>query len=711
MLAILKREVKSLFWNVTGWLFIGITLALYGLYFFVYNLSYGYPYISYSLSAISFIFLITVPVLTMRVLAEEKHSKTDQLLLTAPVSVGKIVFGKFLALAFVYTICVAVICVSPLVLMAYGEVPLLETYTGIFGFWLYGMTCIAIGLFVSSMTESQVISAVITFVLLFAGYMMSSICSVLSSTGNFLTKILGYYDLYSPLDEFLNGTFSVTGIVYYVSVIALVLFLACQAIQKRRWTVSRKMLSTSVFSTGMIVIAVATAVGLNFLAASLPTNYTQLDATSKKIYSITEDTIEYLATLQDDITLYVLVDEDSKDENVDRTLSKYEAKSKHITVTYVDPAVSPEFASQYTDEDVADNSIIVVCGDRSKVINYNTDIYEYSYDSSYNYTATGYDCEGQVTAALQYVTSEETSKVYELSGHDEMNLSGDFSEVLEKRFITVDSLNLLTVDAVPEDCDALFITAPQSDLSEDDLEKLSFYVNNGGSLYLSLDYSTFGELENFNKLLNMYDIDATESLLVETDRSYYYQSPFYLLPYVESTQVSANVAGNTSVFLPYAMGLTYTGEDDSLVTSFMTTSENAIAKASANLATVGSGGSQADIYTLQDGDEQGQYSLGMLVGNEQGGTICVVGSAYMFTDNANQMVSGRNATLFLGIVNQLLPSEDDDTSVVIASKDYSVSYLTVSQNTILVYGILWGIFMPLIMIVIGIVVWARRRKR
>ena len=711
MLAILKREVKSLFWNVTGWLFIGITLALYGLYFFVYNLSYGYPYISYSLSAISFIFLITVPVLTMRVLAEEKHSKTDQLLLTAPVSMGKIVFGKFLALAFVYTICVAVICVSPLVLMAYGEVPLLETYTGIFGFWLYGMTCIAIGLFVSSMTESQVISAVITFVLLFAGYMMSSICSVLSSTGNLLTKILGCYDLYSPLDEFLNGTFSVTGIVYYVSVITLVLFLSCQTIQKRRWTVSRKMLSTSVFSTGMIVIAVAAAVGLNFLAAALPTNYTQLDATSKKIYSITEDTIDYLATLQDDITLYVLVDEDSKDENVDRTLSKYEAKSKHITVTYVDPAVSPEFASQYTDEDVADNSIIVVCGDRSKMINYNTDIYEYSYDSSYNYTATGYDCEGQVTAALQYVTSEETSKVYELSGHDEMNLSGDFSEVLEKRFITVDSLNLLTVDAVPEDCDALFITAPQSDLSEDDLEKLSFYVNNGGSLYLSLDYSTFGELENFNKLLNMYDIDATESLLVETDRSYYYQSPFYLLPYVESTQVSANVAGNTSVFLPYAMGLTYTGEDDSLVTSFMTTSENAIAKASANLATVGSGGSQADIYTLQDGDEQGQYSLGMLVGNEQGGTICVVGSAYMFTDNANQMVSGRNATLFLGIVNQLLPSEDDDTSVVIASKDYSVSYLTVSQNTILVYGILWGIFMPLIMIVIGIVVWAKRRKR
>ena len=135
MLAIFKREFKSLFWNITGWLFIGITLALFGLYFFVYNLSYGYPYISYSLSAIAFLFMVTVPILTMRVLAEEKHAKTDQLLLTAPISVGKIVLGKFLALALVYTICIGVICVSPLVLMIFGDVPLAETYVGILGFW------------------------------------------------------------------------------------------------------------------------------------------------------------------------------------------------------------------------------------------------------------------------------------------------------------------------------------------------------------------------------------------------------------------------------------------------------------------------------------------------------------------------------------------------------------------------------------------------
>lgn len=713
MLAIFKREFKSLFWNITGWLFIGITLALFGLYFFVYNLSYGYPYISYSLSAIAFLFMVTVPILTMRVLAEEKHAKTDQLLLTAPISVGKIVLGKFLALALVYTICIGVICVAPLVLMIFGEVPLAETYVGILGFWLYGLATIAIGTFVSSLTESQVISAVVSFGLIFVGYMMSSICSVISSSGNLLTKILGCYDLYTPLDDFFNGTLSVTGIVYYLSVIALALFLTEQMIQKRRWTISRNMISTSVFSTGMIAIVVALTVVVNLIASALPETYTQIDATSQKLYSITEDTEKYLDTLKDDVTLYVMVNKNSKDDNVDRTLQKYASASKHVKVKYVDPNVSPAFASKYTDSDVTSNSIIVVCGDRSKVIDYNSDIYEYSYDSSYNYSVTGYDCEGQVTAAIQYVTSESTTNVYELTGHDESTLSGDFSEVFQKRFMNVGSLSLLTVDAIPEDCQAIFITAPQSDLSEDDLSKLSQYLGNGGKIYLSIDYSKWNDLTNFKKLLSDNSIETTESLLAETDRSYYYQSPFYLLPNVENTEVSSSVAGMTQVFVPYSVGLTYTGEDDSNVTSFMTTSDTTIAKAAANIAAVQSQADAANIASVQDGDTQSQYSLGMMVTNENGGELCVLGSAMMCTDSANQIVSGHNATLFNGIVNALVTTDDgnSDNAVVIAAKDYTVSNLTVSANAMLVYGILWGIFMPIALIIIGIIVWARRRKR
>lgn len=168
--------------------------------------------------------MLTVPILTMRILAEEKRCKTDQLILTAPVSVGGIVMGKFLALLTIFAIPVAIICFYPLIMAQYGSVPMGEAYLSILAYFLFGMTAIAIGLFLSSVTESQVIAAVLTFLVLFLGYMMDSICSIISSTGNLLTRLLRCFDLYTPFSNLLNGTLDVSSIVYYVSVTALVLF-------------------------------------------------------------------------------------------------------------------------------------------------------------------------------------------------------------------------------------------------------------------------------------------------------------------------------------------------------------------------------------------------------------------------------------------------------------------------------------------------------
>ena len=205
MLAIYKRELKSYFRSFIGFLFIAVTLFFLGLYFSVYNLMNGYPYFAYVVSSVTFLFMLTVPILTMRILAEEKRSKTDQLILTAPVSVGGIVMGKFLALLTIFAIPVAIICFYPLIMAQYGSVPMGEAYLSILAYFLFGMTAIAIGLFLSSVTESQVIAAVLTFLVLFLGYMMDSICSIISSTGNLLTKLLRCFDLYTPFSNLLNG--------------------------------------------------------------------------------------------------------------------------------------------------------------------------------------------------------------------------------------------------------------------------------------------------------------------------------------------------------------------------------------------------------------------------------------------------------------------------------------------------------------------------
>lgn len=702
MRAIWKRELKSLFHNVIAWLFLGVTLFLFGLYFFVYNLTYGYPYVSYSLSAISFLFFITVPILTMRVLAEEKRAKTDQLLLTAPVSVGKIVLGKFLALATVYSISVAVICISPIVLLLFGDIPVAETYVAIFAFWLYGLACIAIGEFVSSVTESQVISAVLTFAVLFLGYMMSSITGVLSSEGNLLTKILGCYDLLTPMEDLMSGSLSLKAVTYYVTLIILFLFFAVQAIQKRRWSVSKAKISMSVFSIGTVAVVTAIAVVCNVLVSVMPETWTSFDVTDQKLFSLTDDTKEYLKTLDQDVTIYVLAAESQADDTLSKTLRGYEDGSDHITISYIDPTVQPNFAAQYTDDEVTQNSLFVVSENRSRVIDYD-DIYTYELDSSsYTYQVSGYDAEGQVTSALQYVTRDDMPVIYELEGHEETSLSGDFSEVLEKANVTLSSLNLLQEDAVPEDAQALIINGPQTDLSEDDLNKILAYVENGGSLFLTLNYSSYSDMPNYQKLLEQYEISVLPGLVADLDRNYYYQNPFYLLPYVESTDVSGDLTGYSSVFAPYMMGMQVEDNDTYTYTTILSTSESAVAKANYL---------QASTYEAEEGDAEGSFAGGVSLVTASGGTVYVFGSQQMFTDAANQTVSGRNAELFSNVVSTLISEVDAEGTVVVAAKDYSVSYLTVSANAVLIYGIVWGLLIPIVLIITGIVIWARRRKR
>ena len=313
MLAIYKRELKSYFHSFIGLLFIGVSLFFVGLYFTVYNVTYGSPYFSYAISSVIFIFLISVPVLSMRIMAEERHSKTDQLILTAPVSVGKIVLGKYLALLTIFAIPTAIISVYPLILSHFGSVPMSEAYLAVLGYFLYGATAIAIGVLVSAMTESQVIAAVLSFGVLFLGYMMSSICSLISSTGNVLTTILGIYDMYTPFAMLLNGTLDVASIVYFLSLTAIALFLATQVIQKRRYSVSVKHFSLGAYSTGTIAVFVVAVVLVNMIVAQLPGSITSIDVTSNKLYSITEQTEQFLDTLEEDITIYVLVNEQEED--------------------------------------------------------------------------------------------------------------------------------------------------------------------------------------------------------------------------------------------------------------------------------------------------------------------------------------------------------------------------------------------------------------
>lgn len=196
MRGIYKREFKSYFYSMIGYVFIAFLVVFVGIYFMVYNLNYGYPYFSYTLSGGLFILLIAIPILTMKSFSEERRSKTDQLLLTAPVTLGQIVWGKYLAMVSVFAIPNLIFCLFPLIIKASGNAYFKVDYCAILAYFLLGCAYIAVGMFLSSLTESQIIAAISTFGVLLVLYLWNGLVDFLpSSAGGNLAGVLVIWSL------------------------------------------------------------------------------------------------------------------------------------------------------------------------------------------------------------------------------------------------------------------------------------------------------------------------------------------------------------------------------------------------------------------------------------------------------------------------------------------------------------------------------------
>ena len=193
--------------------------------------------------------------------------------------------------------------------------------------------------------------------------------------------------------------------------------------------------------------------------------------------------------------------------------------------------------------------------------------------------------------------------VYRITGHDEQELDSSFRTAMEKANLTVEDLNLMDQDKVPEDADAIMILAPLSDFSTDDAQKVKDYMAAGGKAIVVTTY-TDQDMTNFKSILDEYGVSVTKGILAETDNGHYYQNPFYLIPEVKSNTYTSDFADSKYVFAPYAQGLTVSENDALSVTQMLVTSENAVVKDDPQNMTS---------YESEDGDETGQFTLGAKV--------------------------------------------------------------------------------------------------
>lgn len=286
MIAVFKHELKSYFHSLTAYVFGGFLLVFIGIGSMLYNLQAAVSNFEFVLSFGSMVFVVIVPILTMRVIAEEKKQKTDQLLYSLPVTTFQVIMGKYFALLAVYLVPLAVIAVYPLLFSQYGEVYLLTSYGTVLAFFIMGAALISLGIFISSLTENQGFAAGIGISVILLNYFSVSLSEYVSATASgsaialcvmalalsavirYMTKnenlsylvcfvliagiaIIWFWDasvfegllpdvmaklsLFERLNIFVNGVFDMTAIVYYVTVIAFFLFLSVQSLEKRRY--------------------------------------------------------------------------------------------------------------------------------------------------------------------------------------------------------------------------------------------------------------------------------------------------------------------------------------------------------------------------------------------------------------------------------------------------------------------------------------------
>ena len=455
------------------------------------------------------------------------------------------------------------------------------------------------------------------------------------------------------------------------------------------------------YSLAVTAVVLAIIIAVNIFVSTLPTTLTKYDISSSKLYSITSNTKVVVNSLEQDVTIYWVVQADQEDDVIENLLGKYESLSDHIEVVKKNPDVFPTFTEQYTSEDVPNNSLIVESGERSRYISYD-DIYLAESDMySYSYT-TSFDGEGAITSAIDYVVTEELPQVYVLEGHGETELPSTFADSIEKENMEVNSLSLLTTKEVPEEADAVLIYNPQSDISEEEAEILSEYAKAGGKLFVMSGPVEGGELPNLNSILDDYNISVTEGIVVEGNSNYYaFGYPYVLMPEMASSEITDTLINeNYYAIMPLSQGLQVGTTSTGTVTELLTTSYDAFSKVA---------GFELETYEKEDGDIEGPFTLGVSIETSGAGQIIWYSASDFLNDMYNAYSSGANVDLAMNSLSSLIGERE---AIAIRSKSLNYNYLTITDATSSTLKTLMiGVF-PLTYLGIGIfIIMGKRGKQ
>lgn len=455
-----------------------------------------------------------------------------------------------------------------------GSATLTADYAAILAFFCMGCVYIAVGMFVSALTESQIIAAVGTFAALLALYLWTDLVSFLPDS---LAQLLSSFDFQGVLDNFAYySVFDLGGLLLYLSMAAVFVFLTVQVLQRRKGITSA--------ATTAVVLAIAVVV--NLVVGQLPSDLVERDISDNSLYTVSDTSVDYLSALERDVELVVLASEDTTDQRITKFLHNYAALSGHLSLSFVDPVEHPSALTEY---EADQNTVVVRCADtgRQRVVPFSDILVAdlMSYYTYGTYTYSEFDAEGQLTSAVDYVTSDNSHILYLAENHGESALAARSpTPSARPTCLPPPSASCWTTGCLTT-APCWSSTSPRPTCPPTRAQMVRDYLEGGGQVMILL---TRTDLANFNAILADYGLAMAQGYIGDTARYYAQYGRFYFSATLSASSPITAQFGDDDLTLIYgAHGMTQCDpvRDTITVTPFMTTTESGYSDAGGQTGT------------------------------------------------------------------------------------------------------------------------------
>lgn len=707
MKAILKKELKSFFYAPVGYVCVAAITALYGFFYYQVMMTGSSSYVTAVYSMLFSFDMMLIPVITMKSLAEERKNKTEQALLTAPIAVWQIVAGKFLACFFVFFIASTMGLLPALALEQFGNPPWGIIMGNYIGTLLYGGAMIAIGIFLSSLTTSQVISAIATFAVSVSLMYVDAIAA--SMPYDILAGFFKGISFYSRYAYLTRGLFYIPSLFYFAGVMLFFLYLTAGRLEGRS---VQKIYRIKAVLVGLIIVVVNLAAWQ--AARRFPGMH--IDMTAQQLNSLSEETRQIAEKIEQPTTIYVMADEQAAREDglyasygiqysqVVSLLDRLWQINPMIEVEFREPEANPALMSEYAQENLTEGSIVIKTDKRYQVLGI-SDLFVQMQDTKTGTYSFYFEADSALANALSYVNQEWVPQLVIAKGHGEMMDEGSrqaFEKVIKQRGFAVSQIQFMT-EKIPKDTDILWLPTPTTDYTEEEIEKLRKYLSkdNAGknrTLFVTA-YPSQGELPRLSEFLEEWGIRIEEGVVCERDESKMLLTAEDTI-FVEGNPVILGEKEYPLLLAPVSSAITllFQTNDDIVVQPLWTTSEQAYIREGKQEQETGE--LTVASYSYKEYRKNDRVAYGNVV---VAGSSLALAAPYINTDTFS------NQTFLTDLFQKITNAQEKS---VVMPKQVALNQvdITASRQTINLVGIgIFTVILPCFMLVIGGIVFCRRR--